>query len=231
MQQLQTLANGGNRASVVSADGSVIGGFAQGSQSRTPAVWDDTLAGELLDPPDGFAVGEIQGISDDGTILLGTWTTTNPVALATKWTWNGSGWDRATIESGALLAGWTGVPMDIADDDTIVGFDFLLGNRRAWIQPHGTGPLVELISYIESHGGDVPAGLPLHVCQAISTDGRYIIGHGAGPGADDQFSADGRFRRRRRRRSGGLRKSLAVFRRVAESAGAGLPGRRRRRPG
>lgn len=183
MLELQNLANGSNRASVVSADGTVIGGFAQGSSSRTPAIWDDTTAGELLDPPNGDAVGEIYGISDDGSILLGTWTKTNPVALATKWTWNGAGWDRATIDAGALLPGWTGIPEDIANDGTIVGFDFLVGNRRAWIQPHGTGPLQELVSYIESHGGDVPDGLPLQVCQAISADGRYIIGHGAGTGA------------------------------------------------
>jgi uncharacterized membrane protein len=39
MVELQALANGANRASVCSADGNVIGGFAQGSFSRTPSWW------------------------------------------------------------------------------------------------------------------------------------------------------------------------------------------------
>ena len=45
MQELQNLANGNNRASVVSADGTLIGGFAQGSFSRTPAIWDEIAGG------------------------------------------------------------------------------------------------------------------------------------------------------------------------------------------
>ena len=102
------------------------------------------------------------------------------------------------IASGSLLPGWGGIPLDIADDDTVVGFDILLGNRRGWIQPQGTGPLMELRAYVESNGGTVPAGLILEVPQAISTDGRYIVGHGFGSGAwritissDCDFDANG----------------------------------------
>ncbi len=90
MVPLESLANGGNRASVVSADGSVIAGFAQGSFSRTPAVWDGTtLSGELLDPPNGDALGEITGIRDDGSVLLGVWD-----GDATQWTNDGGTWVR-----------------------------------------------------------------------------------------------------------------------------------------
>ena len=183
IQELQNLANGNNRASVVSADGTLIGGFAQGSFSRTPAIWDETLAGQLLDPPNGDALGEIHGMRDDGSLMLGTWLTTEPAGRATKWIDTPTGWQREMIASGSLLPGWQGIPLDIADDDTIVGFDILLGNRRAWIQPQGTGPLMELKAYVEAHGGTVPAGVILEVPQAISTDGRYIVGHGFGSGA------------------------------------------------
>ena len=48
MLALEGLANGVNRASVISGDGSLIGGFAQGSFSRTPAFWLDTTEGTLL---------------------------------------------------------------------------------------------------------------------------------------------------------------------------------------
>ncbi len=74
MLELQNLANGNNRASVISADGTIIGGFAQGSFDRTPAVWSNDTSGVLLDPPNGDAQGEIHGIRDDGSVLLGEFT-------------------------------------------------------------------------------------------------------------------------------------------------------------
>jgi hypothetical protein len=198
MLELEPLANGSNRASVVSADGSLIGGFAQGSFSRTPAIWDDTLAGELLDPPNGDAIGEVHGMNDAGTILLGSWATVEPAVRAVKWTASESGWVREQIADGSLMPGWGGTPMDIAYDGTIVGFDILLGNRRAWIQPDGTGQIVNLKTWVEDHGGTVPTGLILEVPQAISTDGRYIVGHGFLTGAwritvtlDCDFDGDG----------------------------------------
>lgn len=178
MLPLESMANGTNRASVVSADGSQIGGFAQGSFSRTPAIWDGiTTLGTLLDPPDGDALGEIYGIRDDGLMLLGSWLEDEVAGRATKWTWSNSSWEREMIGAGSLSGTWKGIPMDIADNGTIVGFDFLVGNRRAWIQPNGTGPLVKLDDYVEAHGGKVPAGEAVQVCQTISTDGSVIVGH------------------------------------------------------
>ncbi len=184
MLELQSLANGRNRASVISGDGTVIGGFAQGSSTRTPAVWSNDTTGVLLDPPNGDALGEVHGIRDDGSILLGSFAGPGePSSLATKWTATPTGWDRERLASGSLLPGWASAAFDIADNGTIVGFDFLLGNRRGWIQPQGSGPLVNLRTYFESHGATVPPGLLLEVPQAISTDGHFIIGHGFGTGA------------------------------------------------
>jgi uncharacterized membrane protein len=171
MVELEPLANGGNRASVISSNGNVIGGFAQGSFSRTPAIWSGGGAGELLDPPDGDALGEIYGINDAGTILLGSWN-----AKASMWTYPAL--VHTQIGNGAILPGWEGIPQDISAAGTIVGFDFLGGNRRAWIRPAGNGPLIDLKTYIEGNGGAVPSGTVLEVCQAISADGRFIIGHG-----------------------------------------------------
>ncbi len=171
MVALQNLANGANRASVVSANGSLIAGFAQGSFDRTPAIWGATGPGQLLDPPNGNAQGEIFGMNPAGTILLGTWN-----GKATKWT-NGNA-VRTTIGAGSALPGWTGIPTGIANTGTIVGFDFIGGNRRAWLQPNGTGSIVALETYITTNGGTIPDELPLQVCQAISADGSRIIGHG-----------------------------------------------------
>ena len=180
MRELEPLASGGCPASALSADGSLVGGFARGSGGRTPAIWNAaTGLGETLDP-NANALGEIHGISDDGTVLLGEWWLNDPGVFstrATKWTETSGGWQREIVGNGSVVPGWSGKALDIANNGTIVGFDSLVGNRRAWIQPNGVGPLLDMRSYIESHGGSVPTEDALHVCQAISADGRLIAGH------------------------------------------------------
>lgn len=173
MLELEAMANGGNRASVMSGDGSVIAGFAQGF-TRTPAMWNGiNLEGELLDPT--YAVGgEFTGINDDGSVILGSWSMGGTAYEAGKIV-DGV---PSRIGAGSLLPGWGGIGMDIADNGTIVGFDFLLGNRRSWIQPFGTGDLQVALEFINGLGANVQAGTRLEVLQAISADGKTIIGHG-----------------------------------------------------
>ncbi len=165
MVPMELLANGGNRASTVSGDGTVIGGFAQGSFSRTPAIWSADGSGQLLDPPNGDVQGEVYGISDDGTILLGEWD-----LKAFKLV---EGQEIEIFDM--VVAGWAGAAVDIADDGTIVGFDHLGLGTVAWIRPNG-GPAVNLRSYLADLG---VKNLPptLDSCQAISMNGNIIIGH------------------------------------------------------
>ncbi|MFG0292674.1 MAG: hypothetical protein ACF8MJ_05920 [Phycisphaerales bacterium JB050] len=180
MLELEPLANGGNRASVVSSDGSVIAGFAQGNFSRTPAVWDaETRQGTLLGPNGADAQGEVLGISNDGSILVGTVYLEAPglAYSAVKWV-NG---EVEMIGNGSLLPGWGGHAQDIADDGTVIGYDFLLGNRRPWIQPQGEGPLLELNDWAVAHGAEIPEDWEMIVPKAISDDGTSIIGFGFTP--------------------------------------------------
>ncbi|MCP3981512.1 MAG: hypothetical protein GY716_19615, partial [bacterium] len=109
----------------------------------------------------------VLGIRDDGSVLLGYW---DGKAFKLE--------EGQPIElfSGPIAA-WTGNAMDIADDETIVGFDNFMLSRQAWIRPNG-GPAVNLRAYLLSLGAvDVP-GI-LEVCQAVSTNGNIIIGHNA----------------------------------------------------
>lgn len=177
MQELQFVGFGGNRASVLSADGNLIGGFAQGTSSRTPAIWNGLLTGETLDPTTA-ARGEVMGINDAGTIMLGTWATTESDNRAVKWTLTMSGWQREMLGTGSMQNFWVGIPMDISDQGTIVGFDFRLGNRVAWLLEGGVPPYLDLKTYVNAHGGAIPLTDTLPVCQAISANGRRIIGHG-----------------------------------------------------
>ncbi|MFG0306774.1 MAG: GC-type dockerin domain-anchored protein [Phycisphaerales bacterium JB040] len=181
MVGLEHLVNGSNRASVVNHDGTVIAGFCQGNFSRSPAVWDGVTGDGMLLDPNAYSVGEVHGMSDDGTVLLVEYgDAANPTkdGYLDAHTWTASG-GFELIGTGSISGGWSGIPMDIAEETgTIVGFDILLGNRRAWIRHADQGGIVELVSFVESHGGDVPDGQPLQVCQAITNDGTRIIGHG-----------------------------------------------------
>jgi hypothetical protein len=182
MVALEAPLNRRCRASVVSADGTFAAGFCQGNFSRTPVAW-DTLTGIAtpLDPT-GDAQGEWLGMSDDGSVLLGTLFTGAADGWfdAVKWTAAGG---VEMIGNGSVIGGWAGDPTDIADDGTIVGFDILVGLRRAWIQPGGVGDMQILKDWAIAHGAVIPSGLSLEVAQAISADGRTIIGHGFGTGA------------------------------------------------
>ncbi|MHC5115131.1 MAG: hypothetical protein ACYTGP_11975 [Planctomycetota bacterium] len=165
MVELQVLGSGGNRASVLSADGTLIGGFGQGSFSRSAGVWDGgSLAGNFLDPPNGDIVGEVLGMSDDGQTLLGVWD-----GKAFKWEEG-----QPIEEFSGPIAAWTGNAMDIADDGTIIGFDSFSTTRRAWIRPNG-GPAEDLVGYLNGLG--VPGVPPqLEVCHTLSANGNVMIG-------------------------------------------------------
>ena len=107
---------------------------------------------------------------DDGSVILGSMS-----GNAIRWTEIGGA---EVIGQGSLLPAWEGNAMDIADDGTVVRFDIILGNRRAWIQPQGQGDILSLEAWVTDNGGEIPAGVVLEVAQAISADGTVIIGHG-----------------------------------------------------
>jgi hypothetical protein len=65
-------AHATNRATTVSNDGRVAAGFAShGALDRTPARWTADGQGELLDPDNQDAPGEVLAIDGDGTTLAG----------------------------------------------------------------------------------------------------------------------------------------------------------------
>ncbi len=167
MVAMELLGDGANRASAVSGDGNLLGGFAQGSFDRTPAIWSADGSGQLLDPPNGDVRGEVAGISDDGTTLLGEW---NNKAFKLV--------EGEEIELfGTINRDWIGTAVDIADDGTIVGYDRLQLALLAWIRPNG-GPTVSLREYLMERGVmELPPNLD--ACQAISANGNIIIGTNA----------------------------------------------------
>jgi len=158
MEALEVLGNDRNRASAVSDDGSLVGGFAQGNFSRTPAVWYADGTGEVWDMDE---VGEVYEIDGYGTSVVGTWGGegfTGPPAGAVT-TITHSGFE-------------TGQATDFSENgDTIVGFEL---GEAAWVQTAKDG-LNPLAPYLQALG--VPNVPFLQVVTAISDDGTVIAGH------------------------------------------------------
>jgi uncharacterized membrane protein len=162
-----------NRATVISDDGTVIGGFAQaGGVDRMPAIWsaaDGT--GFLLDGGYADAPGEILSISADGKTAAGIWGN------------DGFVWTRGTGVAflrrfDLALPGDPVYPNAMtADGRTIYGGVgsgfFSIPTAFVWTAPDG---MIALADVARAAGVEVPANLILNSVLGASADGRVLIG-------------------------------------------------------
>jgi len=168
MVQLETLGNGGNRASNVSADGEVIVGFAQGNFNRTPAVW---LASTGLAHPafpfDMDALGEMWAVTPDHGTIVGQYDN-----AATYWT-EAEGF----VSIGFLDQDGTAQAYDVSDDGkTIVGGSgsvFTGKEAFVWTETRGMEKLSERLTGL---GVDMSGVSYLGWATAVSRDGSTIVG-------------------------------------------------------
>jgi uncharacterized membrane protein len=174
MEMLEKLELGNNRCSAISSDGAVMGGFAQvgGFIDRTPAVWAADTSGEIWNPA---MLGEINGLNNDGSVQLGTGTT--------------SGFSTAFMNSqatgllnlGSLQPNWAASAYAISEDGkTIVGFDHQGLGRKAWILNATSHSFTSMQAKLTSLG--IPGVPHLDVALACSDSGRTIVGGGGALG-------------------------------------------------
>jgi hypothetical protein len=170
------MAGGSERASVISDDGAVIGGFAQvAAADRNPAVWSSNGTGVLLDPTQ-MVVGEVLSVSPDGTMVAGVWNL------------DGFIWTKAAgVTDIGKLAG--AQPTDavflnaIADNNQLVvggcgdpnpgG----LGNpvaAIAWTKAKGMRLLQDIVT---AQGFAIPGGYALTNVMGASKDGTVLLGY------------------------------------------------------
>ena len=120
MQPLQSLANGENRCSAISGDGSTLAGFAQGTFQRTPAYWAADTSGAVLDPD---MQGEVVGLNQDGSKSVGTLYfpgTGNNFSAFVRDRQSG-----VITNLGKLQSTWAATASGLSDDATvIVGYDY-----------------------------------------------------------------------------------------------------------
>ena len=169
MQELLNLANGHNRATVISTDGGTIAGFAQGSFSRTPAYWTPNLAGVTPDIDD---VGEVYGLNDNGNWSVGSVGFGNNTRAFIRDEAGGTGY----INLGSLYSDWAGHATDVSEDGSIIcGFDSQLLARDAWVWTNEEG-IVDMEDFVSDLG---IAAAPVDgyiVASKMSNDGNVVVG-------------------------------------------------------
>ena len=181
LQTLQHLANGHNRCSAISGDGLSLGGFAQGSFSRTPAYWAPDTSGFVVDPN---LQGEVYNFTEDGSQSVGTLYFSGSLYTAfVRDTQSG-----VFTNLHQLQSGWAAAASDLSEDGSvIVGFDYISLSRKAWVWTSGDG-IVSMADRLAAYG---MTGLPnFLVCSAVSDDGTVVVG-GAQPVGGGAFSTAG----------------------------------------
>jgi probable HAF family extracellular repeat protein len=170
MQDLGTLGGSGSEAWGVSADGSVVVGSARNAAGKRRAFrW--TAAGGMRDL--GTLGGDeswAYGVSADGSVVVGWAANAAGYRRAFRWTAAGGMRDLGTLGGDESEA--TGVS---ADGSVVVGWARnAAGQDRAfrWTAAGGMEDLNVTYASLLTDGSE------LYRANAISPDGRYIVGYG-----------------------------------------------------
>jgi uncharacterized membrane protein len=167
MQPLQSLANGHNRCSSITGDGSLLAGFAQGTSTRTPAFWNPDTSGFVIDPN---LMGEVYRCTEDGSQSVGTLYFSGSLFTAfVRDTQSG-----VFTNLHQLQSGWAAAASDLSEDGSvIVGFDYISLSRKAWVWTDVDG-MIGLKERLTALGvANVP---DLATCLAVSNDGTVVVG-------------------------------------------------------
>jgi probable HAF family extracellular repeat protein len=186
MQDLGTLGGSGSVARGVSADGSVVVGWAWNAAGQVHAFrW--TAARGMQDLGTlGGDWSEATGVSADGSVVVGVARNAAGQHRAFRWTAA-----RGMQDLGTLGGNWSEAHGVSADGSVVVGE----ANKAAWqwraFRWTAAGGMEDLnITYAHL----LTDGSKLYRANAISPDGRYIVGEGynAATGREEAFLLDTR---------------------------------------
>jgi uncharacterized membrane protein len=175
----------------LTSDAGRVVGRTPGSPSR-PAYWTEATGVRTLPM---FSLGNQSGasaVSSDGRVIVGAsggrWvagsTNPPPSSRAVRWV-DGVVQDLGTLGEGSGPYGVTSFAKDVSADGTVV-----VGTTDA---PRSGSPLPPQVAFrwTEAGGmmslGDVPGGETLSMGQAVSADGRVIVGTGSGASGNEAF--------------------------------------------
>ena len=161
-----------NRATVISDDGHVAAGFAEGTLvDRSAALWNADGSGVLLEETGSDAPSEVLSINADGTVVAGVWGNDGFV-----WT-RGTGMVLLRRFENALPSDRVFPNAMTADGTTIFGAVgdafFSIPTAFTWTAAGGMRPLADVAS---AAGIALPEGMILNNVLGASADGSVLIG-------------------------------------------------------
>ncbi len=183
-QSLGTLPGGSSSVALAaSADGSVIVGYSASSNGFRAFRW--TSAGMTdLGVVAGQLVSYAYAVSADGTVVVGnTYNGANQTGGVFRWTESDG-----MISLGALPGGASALAYGVSGDGSaIVGTSESPGGFRAILWTEALG-MVDLNEYLPTRGANLD-GWQLTEADAISADGRTIVGYGSHNGQTEAWRA------------------------------------------
>ena len=178
MLELPQSGPNSSRASTISEDGNVVGGWDEAANgSRRAAIWDAAMTQTLLlvsaANPDG--AGEVLYLNDDGSVAVGN-------ELSEPYRWKSGVVTSIPRPAAGMGQGNNYFATGCTDDGRVVvgGADPFFGTPVAWIWTEwgGTQSIDELLTQYGVTGYN-PADLG--VARGISADGRIIVGDNGVP--------------------------------------------------
>ena len=171
-------AGGSSRIDGANRDGSVLSGWEEDATgARQAMVWVGGVKSAL--DPDSWA-SEAESVNADGTVIVGQ--SVEPVSQrseATKWTWNGSGWDKQLlgIGKGATTSGSSYALSSSDDGSIVVGMyrnKFSTFSTGGFVWTAATG-FVDAARWLQAQGVAIhPAKFSIMQVTAVSADGRVL---------------------------------------------------------
>lgn len=164
-------------ASDTSADGSIVVGFASGINGFRWTKNEGMV--ELGDLPGGYVGSVANGITSDGSVVIG--------ASNSTFGWEAFRWtsDKGMVGIGDLPGGYGSSARGISDDGAIIVGESNSENHDVafiWDEEHGIRNLRDMLSEIlPPVDKGVLDGWILTNAEAISADGRTIVGYGINP--------------------------------------------------
>jgi hypothetical protein len=173
MQELSQLGPGSARANAISADGLTIGGFDEHAQGpRRPSVWFPDGSEMIIGGEE--SVGEVQAISNDGSVIAGELNTT-----AFYWTAATGPVDLGLLPGGFGLESSSVFAMS-GDGHTLAGNSGSFGpfgNLSAFLWTPERG-MENLRDRLNAEGAAIPDTFTLNNAVGVSGDGRTLVGWG-----------------------------------------------------
>ena len=179
-QQLSGMPFGDSVATATSETGATI----VGNNSQGAFLWNEIGGTSSLGTLPGGSYSQAYGISADGTTIVGV-SNSSVSTFAFRWT-AVSGMQSLGAMAGGIASSATAIS---ADGRVVVGFGDISGTAGAFIHHDLTG-MVCLQDYLAGIGVDMSGWSQLLRANAVSADGRFVVGNGIFNGQERAFIAD-----------------------------------------